>query len=275
MGGNTAEDERRFATAARVSEINLANYRNFVQPWIRATVTPQVAELMRKWHPLRVSYEAFGSDNAAMKAVAKTADKAREHRKPATEDNPFVKLQETFSKNLVDVLDKWRDTQEALSETLFHGIYGSPVVQAAVGIKPDADVSPRPEMSEEYRKRLDARIAELKSQIGSGSLRECVIRGLRCRLAAHAGAVQADRARAVLHAAAGAGGDPRRHPEAAAAGRGRTSRRPGRHTRRPFRKRRNLRRDRHAVRSRGTAVRADRRGAGEGVVDVVSDWSWT
>ena len=178
MGGNTAEDERRFATAARVSEINLANYRNFVQPWIRATVTPQVAELMRKWHPLRVSYEAFGSDNAAMKAVAKTADKAREHRKPATEDNPFVKLQETFSKNLVDVLDKWRDTQEALSETLFHGIYGSPVVQAAVGIKPDADVSPRPEMSEEYRKRLDARIAELKSQIGSGSLRECVIRGL-------------------------------------------------------------------------------------------------
>ena len=41
MGGNTAEDERRFATAARVSEINLANYRNFVQPWIRAAVTPQ------------------------------------------------------------------------------------------------------------------------------------------------------------------------------------------------------------------------------------------
>ena len=113
-----------------------------------------------------------------MKAVAKAADKAREHRKPAAEDNPFVKLQETFSKNLVDVLDKWRDTQEALSETLFLGIYGSPVVQAAVGIKPDADVSPRPEMSAEHRKRLDARIAELKSQIGSGSLRECVIRGL-------------------------------------------------------------------------------------------------
>src|SRR6201991_1031140 len=28
MGGNTAEDERRLATAARASEINLANYRN-------------------------------------------------------------------------------------------------------------------------------------------------------------------------------------------------------------------------------------------------------
>jgi hypothetical protein len=178
MGGNTAEDERRFATAARVSEINLANYRNYVQPWVRAAITPQFAESMSKLHPLRISYATFGGDNLAMKTVAEAADNARENRKPAAENNPFLKLQETFSKNLVDVLDKWRDTQEALSESLFLGIYGSPVVQAAVGIKPDAEVSPKPEMSPEHCQRLEARIAELKSQIGSGSLRECVIRGL-------------------------------------------------------------------------------------------------
>ena len=178
MGGNTAEDERRFATAARVSEINLSNYRKFVQPWVRAAVTPQMAERMRQWHPLRVSYEAFGGDTVAMKGVAKAADKIREKRKPATEDNPFVAFQETVSKNIVDTLDKWRDTQEALSEALFLGIYGSPVVQAAVGITPDADVSPKPQMSPEHRKLLEARIAELKSQVGRGGLRECVIRGL-------------------------------------------------------------------------------------------------
>ena len=39
LGGNDAEDERRFATAARVSEINLSLYRTFVQPWVRAMVT--------------------------------------------------------------------------------------------------------------------------------------------------------------------------------------------------------------------------------------------
>src|SRR3982075_115582 len=178
MGGNTAEDERRFATAARVSEINLANYRNFVQPWIRATVTPQLAEWMRKLHPLRVSDEVFGRANGAMKAVGGGGGTAREHRKPAKENNPFLTFQETVSKNIVGVLDKWRDTQEALSERLFLGIYGSPVLQAAVGIKPDAEVSPKPEMSPEHRGRLEARIAELKSQIGSGGLRECVIRGL-------------------------------------------------------------------------------------------------
>ena len=102
----------------------------------------------------------------------------RENRKPAAEDNPFVTFQETVSKNIVDTLDKWRDTQESLSEALFLGIYGSPVVQAAVGITPDAEVSPKPQMSPEHRKRLEARIAELKSQIGAGGLRECVIRGL-------------------------------------------------------------------------------------------------
>ncbi len=178
MGGNAAEDERRFATAARVSEINLANYRNFVQPWLRAAVSPHLAERMRKWHPLRISYESFGRDNVAMKVVAKAADNIREHRRPAANDNPFFAFQEAVSKNIVNMLDKWRDTQEAISESLFLGIYGSPMLQAAVGITPDADVSPRPEMSPEHRKRLEARIAELKSQIEKGGLRECTIRGL-------------------------------------------------------------------------------------------------
>ena len=36
LGGNDAADERRFATAARVSEINLALYRTFAQPVVRA-----------------------------------------------------------------------------------------------------------------------------------------------------------------------------------------------------------------------------------------------
>ena len=61
---------------------------------------------------------------------------------------------------------------------MFLSIYGSPALQAAVGIDPDADVSPKPQMSPEHRKLLDARIAELKSQIGKGGLRECVMRGM-------------------------------------------------------------------------------------------------
>ena len=252
MGGNTAEDERRFATAARVSEINLANYRNFVQPWIRAAVTPQLAEWMRKSHPLRVSYEAFGGDNVAMKAVAEAADNVREHRKPAAEDNPFLTFQETVSKNIVDVLDKWRDTQEALSEALFLGIYGSPVAagrgryHAGCGsFAKAADVAGAPQASGGAHRRAEIADRQGRSQ-GMRHSRPALCRhvarngrraepggiaaGSRGRrgLAPHARAVQDDRARAVLHAAARAGGEPCCHPEAAAARRGRTPRRPGR-----------------------------------------------
>jgi pimeloyl-ACP methyl ester carboxylesterase len=178
MGGNSLEDERRFATAKRVSEINLDNYRKFVQPWVRAMATPQMADWMRNLHPLRVGYETFGRDTPAMKALASRAEAVRENRRPADKENPFLKAQETVSKGIVDILDKWRDTQEALSETLFLSIYGSPALQAAVGIDRNADPSPRPEMTEEHRKLLDARIAELKSKIGKGGLRECGLRAL-------------------------------------------------------------------------------------------------
>jgi len=178
MGGNSPEDERRFATAARISEINLTAYRKFVQPWIKSMVTPQMADLMRNWHPLRLQYEAFSGENSVMKAVEPTAEKVREHRKPAASDNPFVVFQETMSKQIVSALDKWRDSQEALSEALFLSVYGSPALQAAVGIDPQSTPSRKLEMSAQYRERLEARIAELKSQIGHGGLREATIRGL-------------------------------------------------------------------------------------------------
>jgi hypothetical protein len=113
-----------------------------------------------------------------MKSLAAEAETVSENRKPADKENPFLKAQETFSSSIVNALDKWRDTQEALSESLFLSIYGSPALQAAVGIDQNANPSPRPEMSEQHRKLLDARIAELKSKIGSGGIRECGLRAL-------------------------------------------------------------------------------------------------
>ena len=136
MGGNSPEDERRFETAKRVSEMNLAAYQKYVQPWIKSMVTPQMAELMRNWHPLRLQYEAFSSQNPFMKAVENAADKAREERKPVAKDNPFLAFQERMSKQIVSSLDQWRDSQEALSEAMFLAVYGSPALQAAVGVDP-------------------------------------------------------------------------------------------------------------------------------------------
>jgi hypothetical protein len=137
-----------------------------------------MAGLMRNWHPARVQYEAFSGQNPLMKTVEATAEQVREQRKPAASDNPFVAFQENVSKQIVNALDQWRDSQEALSEALFLSVYGSPALQAAVGIDPQSTPSRKQGMSSKYRKRLEARIAELKSQIGNGGLREAAIRGL-------------------------------------------------------------------------------------------------
>ncbi|HVQ67268.1 MAG TPA: DUF3141 domain-containing protein [Bradyrhizobium sp.] len=178
MGGNSPEDERRFAAAKRVSEINLAAYQKYLQPWIKGMVKPQAAEMMRNLHPLRLQYEAFSSKNPFMATVKSLAERVSEDRKQVSTDNPFVAFQEQFSKQIVNALDSWRDSQEALSEATFLAVYGSPALQAAVGVDPQSTPSRRQEMSASYRGKLERRIAELKSKISEGGLREAAIRGL-------------------------------------------------------------------------------------------------
>jgi len=113
-----------------------------------------------------------------MPAVVSLAEKVSEDRKPVSKDNPFMAFQEQVSKQIVHALDSWRDSQEALSEAIFLAVYGSPTVQAAVGIDPQSAPSRRQEMSAAHREMLQKRVAELKSRIGEGGLREAAIRGL-------------------------------------------------------------------------------------------------
>src|SRR4051795_12995580 len=178
MGGNSPEDERRFAAAKRVSEINLAAYQKYLQPWIKGMVTPQMADMARNLHPLRLQYEALSSRNPLMSAVKSLAEQVSEDRKQTSTDNPFLAFQEQVSKQIVNAMDSWRDSQEALSEATFLAVYGSPAVQAAVVIDPQSAPSRRQEMSAAHREMLKKRVAELKSRIGDGGVREAAIRGL-------------------------------------------------------------------------------------------------
>ncbi|MDR3489468.1 MAG: DUF3141 domain-containing protein [Bradyrhizobium sp.] len=178
MGGNSPEEERRFATAARISEINLSLYRAFVQPMVKGFVTPPMVEWLKRWHPVRMSYEAFTDANPFMPVVANVAEKVRENRKPAAADNPFLSAQEQISQQVVKSLDTWLEVQEKLSEQMFLAIYGSPALQAAVGVSAKTARPRRPGRSPLHRELVEKRIAELKSLITKGGLQECTIRGL-------------------------------------------------------------------------------------------------
>jgi pimeloyl-ACP methyl ester carboxylesterase len=179
LGGNDAADERRFATAARVSEINLSLYRTFAQPMVRAMVNSPMAEWMQQLHPLRLQYEFFSNANPLMARVATLAEQVRKDRKPSEANNPFVAMQENASRQIVAGLDGWRDMTEALAERTFLTIYGLPSLQAAVGLDPAATGALRQAAkSPLHQELLQKRIAELKSRIPIGGLREAVIRGL-------------------------------------------------------------------------------------------------
>jgi hypothetical protein len=134
---------------------------------------------MRQLHSLRVGYEFFSNANPLMAPVAGFAEQVRKARRPATEDNPFLALQEGVSRQIVTALDGWRDMSEALAERVFMTIYGSPTLQAALGIDPTSTQSLRKApKSALHRELMNKRVAELKSRIATGGLREVLIRGL-------------------------------------------------------------------------------------------------
>jgi pimeloyl-ACP methyl ester carboxylesterase len=179
MGGNDAADDRRFAAAARLSEVNLNLYRTFVQPTVRALSNPTAAEWMQKMHPLRLSYEMFSDANPFMRMVAGMAEKVRMDRKPASKDNPFLAMQEQVSSRIVASLDAYRDLSEKTAERTFLTLFGQPALQAALGIDPATPHSAcTAAASPVHQQLIDKRIAELKARIPEGGVREAVIRGL-------------------------------------------------------------------------------------------------
>jgi hypothetical protein len=179
LGANDAADERRFATVAKVSEINLALYRTFMQPLVRATLPPAMGEALHKLHPLRVPYQLLSDANPLMAPLGAMAKQVSETRAPAGAENPFVKIQDFASRQIIAGLDAWRDMRDAMIESTFMAVYGSPFLQAAVGIDPADTRRPRQAgTSPLHRQLVQARISELKARMPQGGLREGLVRTL-------------------------------------------------------------------------------------------------
>ncbi len=114
-----------------------------------------------------------------MAPIATLAERVRAERRPAREDNPFLAIQENASHHIVAALDAWKEFAETVCERTFLAVYGSPTLQAAVGIDPS---STRPvrmaSRSPLQRELLEKRNAELKAAIPTGGLRAAIVRGM-------------------------------------------------------------------------------------------------
>ncbi len=179
LGGNGAGDERRFATAARISETNLALYRAILQPFVRTCVSSPMADWMWHHHPLRLQYELFSDANPMMAPIARLAEQVRRDRKPVGVQNPFVEMQESVSRQIVAALDGWRRACESTAERTFLAVYGSPLLQAICGIEQDAK-RPLRKASKSllHDDLLRKRIEELRARIPAGGLPAAIIRAL-------------------------------------------------------------------------------------------------
>jgi len=179
LGGNTPEDDLRFATAARVSDINLGLYRTFWAPAIRMMSSPQSAEMLRAMHPNRLRFSMFADSNPFMQPVAALAETVRANRRPVPEDNPFLAVEQAVSAWIVGALETWGKARDDLGEALFLSIYGLPALQAAVGLGTE-DAAMRRHMDRDLlREANNARLAaDLGRRIDQGGWVEAFVRAL-------------------------------------------------------------------------------------------------
>jgi len=179
LGGNTAEDDRAFAAVARLSEITQGLYSTLMRPAARAIVTEQSAELMRRSHPNRLRFAMFADENPFMRPVTDLADAVRRDRRPVRPDNPFLAFEHMVSDMIANGLEMWGQARDAATEAFFFNTYGSPLLQAMVGLRAD-ETSVSRRIGRDVAREAAAKeaAAHLEQSIGQGGLIESAVRAL-------------------------------------------------------------------------------------------------
>jgi pimeloyl-ACP methyl ester carboxylesterase len=175
LGGNDEADQLRFETVARVSEVNQSLYRTFASPVVKSITTPASAEFLREMHPNRVRFRAFSDNNPFMQPVARLAEKIRSERHPVDKDNPLLAMEKLSSSWIVANLEAFAKARDAFAEALFLGTYGSPLLQAMVGLNAEHAFEDR--RIESDLAHAEGR-AELEAGFDHGGLLEAGLRGL-------------------------------------------------------------------------------------------------
>ncbi|MGH8626119.1 MAG: DUF3141 domain-containing protein, partial [Gammaproteobacteria bacterium] len=168
------EDEQQFKSVARLSELASDLYDLSLRPFVQAMSTPEAATMLFESHPLRQRRYILSDKNPGLWGVPTLAANVRENRRPAAEDNPFIRL-ERFNAGLIEQgFNLYRDVRDAWYETIFHGIYSLPMMHRVTeheslrrGIDRDEDLL-----------RYKPEVLGVLSRIEQGQFPEAVIRML-------------------------------------------------------------------------------------------------
>ena len=179
LGGNSPEDDLKFAAVDRVSAINRRLYETYLGPFVRAVTPPAFGEWARKMHPNRIRFSIFSDENPAMGMVAQEAERIRSQRQPAAEDNIFSAAEKTMAASISASLSAFGAARDAMTERLFHLTYGTPFLQALAGLDPKGvDDDRRPEREAFREAERTKRLDELESLFEEGGAVEAVLRAI-------------------------------------------------------------------------------------------------
>lgn len=162
------EDERAFEVVRRVARINQGYYDSFVSPWVRAMSTGETGIHSRNLTPARLERRWFSDLNPMMWPVKAIAEKAKEQRRPADPDNPFVAAERGVSQVIEHSLESAGRLRDQMAEALFDAIYQSPFLHLSVGIDPSPRRGPQRD-TWEHRELKRLKRKEIERQIDTGT----------------------------------------------------------------------------------------------------------
>lgn len=184
---NDREQERDFATVARLSRMGAEFYETALRPAVQSMVTARSAESLRNAHSSRVSRKLLSDANPAMTMLEPAVKWATTQREKAAADNPFLGLERLWANSVIQTMDLMRDLRDAAYENTFLGIYGSPWMRS-LGNAEGADREQTTKAKLRRSPEVHAALAAMKR----GDLAAAVIRML-VLLAGSRGSVRRDR----------------------------------------------------------------------------------
>ena len=121
----------------------------------------------------------FADENPFMRPVADWAETVRGNRRPASPDNPFLAFERMASDMITSGLEMWGKARDAATEAFFFNTYGSPILQAMVGLRAD-ETSVSRRIGRDVAREAAAKQAavHLEQQIDQGGLIEAAVRAL-------------------------------------------------------------------------------------------------
>jgi pimeloyl-ACP methyl ester carboxylesterase len=179
FGVNDAGDDKRFEAVARLSEVNLSLYRTLAEPWIHASVTEPMAEAMRATHPHRLRFDLFSEQSPFMRSIKPLANQVRTNRRPVSKDNPLLAMEKAASSWITTCLQTGGEVRDQMTEAFFLNTYGSPLLQAMVGLGAQSDGTPRRMERDLAREAAGTALRlDLGQRFDQGGLEEALLRAL-------------------------------------------------------------------------------------------------